>query len=50
LTRFENFTFSIGNIQSLGAEKDSLDIMQHDWALPKMERHAEDVLKQLLKK
>ncbi|CAL5063607.1 unnamed protein product [Urochloa decumbens] len=35
---------------SLGAEKDSLDIIQHDWALPKMERHAEDVLRKLLKK
>jgi len=35
---------------SLGAEKDSLDIIQHDWALPKMERHAEEVLRKLLKK
>uniref|UniRef100_M8B7G5 ER membrane protein complex subunit 3 n=1 Tax=Aegilops tauschii TaxID=37682 RepID=M8B7G5_AEGTA len=34
---------------SLSAEKDSLDIIQHDWALPKMERHAEDVLRKLLK-
>lgn len=35
---------------SLGAEKDSLDIIQHDWALPKMEHHAEEVLRKLLKK
>jgi hypothetical protein len=34
----------------LGAEKDSLDIIQHDWALPKMEHHAEEVLRKLLKK
>jgi hypothetical protein len=42
--------FSNDHLQSLGAEKDSLDIIQHDWALPKMERHAEDTLRKLLKK
>ncbi|KAL6656270.1 hypothetical protein ACP70R_007096 [Stipagrostis hirtigluma subsp. patula] len=35
---------------NLAAEKDSLDIIQHDWALPKMEQHAEDVLRKLLRK
>lgn len=35
--------------QSLGAEKDSIDIIQHDWALPKLEKRAEDVLKKLVK-
>jgi hypothetical protein len=42
--------FSFGHLQSLGAEKDSLDIIQHEWALPKMEHHAEEVLRKLLKK
>jgi hypothetical protein len=47
----QNFSsFSIGHFQSLGAEKDSLNIIQHDWALTKMERHAEDTLRKLLKK
>lgn len=35
--------------QSLGAEKDNLDIVQHDWALPKFEQRAEAVLKKLVK-
>lgn len=34
--------------QSLGAEKDNLDIVQHDWALPKFEHRAEAVLKKLV--
>ncbi|OEL20204.1 ER membrane protein complex subunit 3 [Dichanthelium oligosanthes] len=42
--------FGFNPTMSLGAEKDSLVIIQHDWALPKMERHAEDVLRKLLKK
>ncbi|KAF8694892.1 hypothetical protein HU200_037993 [Digitaria exilis] len=42
--------FGFNPAMSLGAEKDSLDIIQHDWALPKMERHGEDVLRKLLKK
>lgn len=35
--------------QSLGAEKDGLDIIQHDWALPKFEQRAEAVLRKLVK-
>lgn len=34
--------------QSLGAEKDNLDIVQHEWALPKFEQRAEAVLKKLV--
>ncbi|RWW86504.1 hypothetical protein BHE74_00004725 [Ensete ventricosum] len=37
------------SLQSLGAEKDGIDIIQHDWALPKLEKRAEDALKKLLK-
>ncbi|KAE8674768.1 alpha/beta-gliadin A-III-like isoform X1 [Hibiscus syriacus] len=33
--------------QSLGAEKDGLDIVQHEWALPKFEHRAEAVLRKL---
>lgn len=36
-------------LQSLAAEKDSLDIIQHDWALPKIEHRAEQVLRKLLR-
>lgn len=36
------------SFQSLGAEKDSLDIVQHDWALPKFEQRAEAVLRKVL--
>ncbi|KAL6520496.1 hypothetical protein OROHE_017084 [Orobanche hederae] len=32
---------------SLGAEKDNLDIVQHEWALPKFEHRAEAVLRKL---
>lgn len=35
-------------VQSLGAEKDNLDIVQHDWALPKFEQRAEAVLRKLV--
>lgn len=31
--------------QSLSAEKDGLDIIQHEWPLPKFEHRAETVLK-----
>lgn len=34
--------------QSLGAEKDGLDIVQHDWAMPKFEQRAEAVLRKLV--
>lgn len=34
--------------QSLGAEKDGLDIVQHDWVLPKFEQRAEAVLRKLV--
>ncbi|MBA0811811.1 hypothetical protein Gohar_025827 [Gossypium harknessii] len=33
---------------SLSAEKDGLDIVQHEWALPKFEHRAEAVLKKLV--
>ncbi|KAJ6317000.1 hypothetical protein OIU78_020143 [Salix suchowensis] len=33
---------------SLSAEKDGLDIIQHEWALPKFEQRAEAVLKKLV--
>ncbi|KAJ1695046.1 hypothetical protein LUZ63_011744 [Rhynchospora breviuscula] len=42
--------FGFDPSKSLGAEKDSLDIIQHEWALPKMEHRAQDVLKNLAKK
>ncbi|WOL02213.1 ER membrane protein complex subunit 3-like [Canna indica] len=41
--------FGFDPTKSLGAEKDSLDIIQHEWALPKMEKRAEDILKKLIK-
>ncbi|KAJ8479000.1 hypothetical protein OPV22_022727 [Ensete ventricosum] len=40
--------FGFDPSKSLGAEKDSIDIIQHEWALPKMEKRAEDVLKKLV--
>ncbi|THG03640.1 hypothetical protein TEA_014490 [Camellia sinensis var. sinensis] len=33
---------------SLGAEKDGLDIIQHEWALPKFEQRAEATLRKLI--
>ncbi|THG03629.1 hypothetical protein TEA_014479 [Camellia sinensis var. sinensis] len=33
---------------SLGAEKDGLDIIQHEWALPKFEQRAEAMLRKLI--
>ena len=35
-------------LQSLGAEKDGLDIIQHEWALPGFEHRAESVLRKLV--
>ncbi|KAK7851542.1 er membrane protein complex subunit 3 [Quercus suber] len=40
--------FGFDPTKSLGAEKDSLDIVQHDWALPKFEQRAEAVLRKVL--
>ena len=34
--------------QSLGAEKDSLDMVKHEWAIPKFEPSAEVVLRKLV--
>ncbi|KAE8723098.1 SWIB complex BAF60b domain-containing protein, putative isoform 3 [Hibiscus syriacus] len=39
--------FGFDPSKSLGAEKDGLDIVQHEWALPKFEHRAETVLKKL---
>lgn len=41
-------SYMLFSFQSLGAEKDSLDIVQHDWALPKFEQRAEAVLRKIL--
>lgn len=41
--------FGFDATKSLSAEKDSLDIIQHEWVLPKMERRAEEILKKLVK-
>ncbi|CAM8911946.1 unnamed protein product [Rhodiola kirilowii] len=40
--------FGMDPSKSLGAEKDSLDIIQHKWALPKFEQRAEAVLRKLV--
>ncbi|CAF1819538.1 unnamed protein product, partial [Brassica oleracea var. botrytis] len=34
--------------QSLSAEKDGLDIIQHGWALPQFEHRADTVLRKLV--
>ena len=34
--------------KTLGAEKDGLDLVQHEWVLPKLEQRAESVLRHLL--
>eukprot|EP01018_Ginkgo_biloba_P006333 Gb_17172 [translate_table: standard] len=39
--------FGFDPTKSLGAEKDGLDIIQHDWVLPKIEERAEAVLRKL---
>ncbi|KMZ70969.1 Transmembrane protein [Zostera marina] len=41
--------FGMDSSKSLGAEKDSLDIIQHDCVLPKFEQRAEAVLRKLIK-
>ncbi|KAL9236567.1 hypothetical protein vseg_011219 [Gypsophila vaccaria] len=41
--------FGLDPSKNLGAEKDSLDIVQHEWALPKFEHRAEAVLRKLVK-
>ncbi|OMO64706.1 hypothetical protein COLO4_31891 [Corchorus olitorius] len=41
--------FGFDPSKSLGAEKDGLDIVQHEWALPKFEHRAEAVLKKLVR-
>ncbi|XP_075505548.1 uncharacterized protein LOC142542674 [Primulina tabacum] len=40
--------FGFDPTRSLGAEKDNLVIVQHEWALPKFEQRAEAVLKKLV--
>ncbi|RWR71874.1 ER membrane protein complex subunit 3-like protein [Cinnamomum micranthum f. kanehirae] len=40
--------FGFDPSKSLSAEKDSLDIVQHEWALPKFEQRAEAVLKKFV--
>uniref|UniRef100_A0A175YN23 ER membrane protein complex subunit 3 n=1 Tax=Daucus carota subsp. sativus TaxID=79200 RepID=A0A175YN23_DAUCS len=40
--------FGFDPSKSLGAEKDGLDIIQHDWAMPKFEQRAEAVLRKLV--
>ncbi|KAF2306029.1 hypothetical protein GH714_009648 [Hevea brasiliensis] len=40
--------FGFDPTKSLSAEKDSLDIVQHEWALPKFEQRAEAVLRKLV--
>lgn len=34
--------------QGLSAEKDNLDIVQHEWVLPKFEHRAEAVLRKIV--
>lgn len=34
--------------QGLSAEKDNLDIVQHEWILPKFEHRAEAVLRKIV--
>lgn len=41
--------FGMDPSKTLGAEKDGLDIVQHDWVLPKFELRAESVLRKLVK-
>ncbi|CAL5408229.1 unnamed protein product [Camellia sinensis] len=40
--------FGFDPSKSLGAEKDGLDIIQHEWALPKFEQRAEAMLRKLI--
>ncbi|KAE8683147.1 hypothetical protein F3Y22_tig00111213pilonHSYRG00187 [Hibiscus syriacus] len=41
--------FGFDPSKSLASEKDGLDIVQHEWALPKFEHRAEAVLKKLVR-
>ncbi|XWS18127.1 hypothetical protein CRYUN_Cryun32bG0015300 [Craigia yunnanensis] len=41
--------FGFDPTKSLSAEKDGLDIVQHEWVLPKFEHRAEAVLKKLIR-
>lgn len=41
--------FGADPTKNLSAEKDGLDIVQHEWTLPKMEKKAEEVLRKLVK-
>ncbi|KAE8715603.1 hypothetical protein F3Y22_tig00110163pilonHSYRG00299 [Hibiscus syriacus] len=45
----DSYRFVLMCMRSLGAEKDGLDIVQHEWALPKFEHRAEAVLKKLIR-
>ncbi|EXB41575.1 Transmembrane protein 111 [Morus notabilis] len=40
--------FGFDPTKNLSAEKDSIDIIQHEWALPKFEQRAEAVLRKLV--
>ncbi|KAF3772010.1 ER membrane protein complex subunit 3 [Nymphaea thermarum] len=40
--------FGFDPTRSLSAEKDSLDIVQHEWVLPQMEQRAEAVLRKIV--
>ncbi|MCO5600087.1 hypothetical protein L7F22_054195 [Adiantum nelumboides] len=40
--------FGVDPSKTLTAEKDGLELIQHDWALPRLEQEAESVLRQLL--
>eukprot|EP00250_Pteridium_aquilinum_P008579 c18049_g1_i1 orf=317-1072(-) len=40
--------FGVDPSKTLTAEKDGLELIQHDWALPKIEQDAESVLRELL--
>ncbi|KFK28806.1 hypothetical protein AALP_AA7G051000 [Arabis alpina] len=40
--------FGFDASKSLGAEKDGLDILQHEWVLPRFEHRAESVLRKLV--
>ncbi|CAA6670836.1 unnamed protein product [Spirodela intermedia] len=40
--------FGFDPAKNLSAEKDSIDILQHDWALPKFEKRAEAVLRRIV--
>ncbi|PKA62895.1 hypothetical protein AXF42_Ash018889 [Apostasia shenzhenica] len=41
--------FGVDPTKNLSTEKDGLDIIQHEWALPKIEQRAEQILRKLVK-